>query len=124
MPFVASLFQGDDALPELIRLVDSPIQCDKVYSFGYNSTIIHGLYVLDYSWPDGSTLDSSNLLVVKLDGDNFDQGSGRAVVCCHSEMIVFDSKICSISLLMMDSKALNKLDNISSISSKLLVWFL
>ena len=107
IPFTASLFQSMLILaqtPELVMLMDfHKPEGAEVFLFGYNSAFIHGirtsdLHILNYSWPgpDG-TVKPSDFLVATLDGDgwmyltsDFDEGSGRVVMCSYNEVVVFD----------------------------------
>ena len=90
--------------PELVTLMDFHVpEGGKVFLFGYNSAFIHGnrtsnLHILDYSWPgpDG-TVNPPNSFIATLSGDNwmdltsdFDEGSGRVVMCSYNEVVVFD----------------------------------
>ena len=90
--------------PELVMLMDFHKPEDgEVFLFGYNSAFIHGqctsnLHILNYSWPgpDGIVKPSDSLVAV-LDGDtwmyltsDFDEGSGRVVMCSYNAVVVFD----------------------------------
>ena len=74
-----------------------------MFLFGYNSAFIDGhctsnLHILNYSWPEpDGTVKSSDSVVATLDGDrwmsltsDFDEGSGRVVMCSYNAVVVFD----------------------------------
>ena len=111
---------------ELVMLMDfHKPEGAEVFLFGYNSAFIHGhctsnLHILNYSWPEpDGAVKPSDSLVATLDGDrwmyltsDFDEGSGRVVMCSYKCLIllhcnIYISNQCPRRLMLVPSTMSN-----------------